>query len=57
MTKKTNASKILDDVKKNETLANLYVNNNQSQKSIECLENLLKLNSFNTDYYKEIIKA
>ena len=52
MTKKQTEKAILDDVRKNEILAKLYMQNNQKPKAIECLEALLKLNSCNTEYYK-----
>ena len=52
MTKKTTEKAIMDDVRKNELLAHLYMQNNQRPKAIECLEQLLRLNSCNTEYYK-----
>lgn len=57
ITKKTSEKAIMDDVRKNEILANLYLQNNQRSKAIECLETLLKLNSSNAAYYKQILEA
>ena len=57
MTKKKNDLIIVDDVRKNEILANLYIKNNQSKKAIETLEVLLRLNSSNSIYYHMILKA
>ena len=57
MTKKTTEKAIMDDVRKNEILVKLYLQNNQKTKAIECLEHLLKLNSCNAEYYKQILEA
>ena len=48
---------IVDDIRRNEALARLYMANNQTKKAIEHLEILVKYNSCNTEYYKQILIA
>ena len=38
-------------------MARLFLKNNQAPKAIECLEHLLRLNSSNEGYYRQIINA
>lgn len=48
---------LIDDVRKNELLARLYLKNGQTKNAVMCLENLLRLNSSNQEYYKQILAA
>lgn len=48
---------IVDDPRRNECLAEMYMKNNQTLKAIECLEMLIRLNSCNSEFYKKILQA
>jgi len=46
-----------DDVRYNETLSRFMIKNGQGKKAMPILEELLKLNPNNTNYYKDILRA
>ena len=48
---------ILDDIRCNETLASLYVRNNQKPKAIDCLNEVLAINPYNEETYRSLLKA
>jgi len=52
-----NKKYIVDDYRRNEALVDLYMRAGQTRKAVECLEELLKLNSCNSKYYKQILHA
>jgi hypothetical protein len=52
-----NTKFIVDDVRRNELLVRLYMKSGLTRKAIEHLEELVQLNSCNSDYYKGILEA
>ena len=52
-----NRQYLTDDCRRNEALARLYEKNNQKPKAINHLEELLRLNSCNQTYYKDILRC
>mmetsp|Transcript_16311 Transcript_16311/g.25210 ORF Transcript_16311/g.25210 Transcript_16311/m.25210 type:complete len:627 (+) Transcript_16311:395-2275(+) len=57
LTKKKVSNIILDEFRKNEELARLQIAIGQKVKGIETYEQLLRLNSSSTDYYRAILAA
>lgn len=48
---------IVDEYRLNEEMARMYMKVGLNDKAIACLEHLLRLNSCNKDYYKQILEA
>lgn len=57
LTNNTNRKNIIDDVRYNERLANLYCQNNQKPKAVECLNEVIEINPNNEATYKAVLSA
>lgn len=51
------AKYMIDDTRRNEQTAKLLMMNKQTNKALENLEQLLRLNSSNKSYYQQILEA
>lgn len=52
-----NTKYMVDDVRRNEQFVRLYLQNKQTKKACEHLEQLLELNSTNKEYYLQVLQA
>ena len=57
LTNSKNRKRIIDDIRYNERLAALYCQNNQKPKAIECLNEVIAINSSNEATYKAVLSA
>jgi tetratricopeptide (TPR) repeat protein len=57
LTNNKNRKRIIDDIRYNERLADLYAQNNQKPKSIECLNEIIAINPSNESTYKALLST
>lgn len=57
LTAAKNRKNIIDDIRYNERLASLYMQNNQKGKAIDCYNDLISYNPNNEKVYLDVLKA